>query len=156
MQIAQLKFQAKQKERQLEEEKIQLQEKLELLQMQDSFDEEFPDESLEFSQKFASKARTAKAGTKESTFGESDDVRNSNFSSGNNCNLSQRPSGTAKSWDNIKVNPDGWGESDCSDIECLETPQGEGHKTPNSSKVNDKIRSENLASRIRGRTTYSR
>ena len=41
MQIAQLKFDARQKERQLEEEKIQLQEKLELLQMQDNFDEEF-------------------------------------------------------------------------------------------------------------------
>ena len=156
MQIAQLKFQARQKERQLEEEKIQLQEKLELLQMQDNFDEEFPDESLKFSQEFASKAKTAKAGTKESTFGESDDVRNSNFSSGNNCKSSQRPSGTAKSWDKIKVNPDGWGESDCSDIECLETPQGEGHKTPNSSKVNDKIRSENLASGSRGKTTSSR
>ena len=51
MQIAQIKFQARQKERQLEEEKIQLQEKLELLQMQDNFDEEFPDESLEIRKK---------------------------------------------------------------------------------------------------------
>ena len=60
MQIAQLKLQAWQKERQLEEEKIQLQEKLELLQMQDNFDEEFPDESVKFSQKFASKAKNSK------------------------------------------------------------------------------------------------
>jgi len=157
MQIAQLKFQARQKERQLEEEKIQLQEKLELLQMQDNFDEEFPDESVKFIKKFVSKAKTAKAGTKESNFGEADDVRNPNFSSGNNQKSPRRPSGTAKSWDNnIKRNPDGWGESDCNDIECLETPQGEGHKAPNSSKVNDKIRYENLASGSRSKTTSSR
>ena len=51
--------------------------------MQDNFDEEFPDESLKFSQEFASKAKTAKAGTKESTLGESDDIRNPIISSSN-------------------------------------------------------------------------